>query len=453
MENTNTMPQNKMATMNVNKLILNMSLPMMFSMFILALYNIIDSFFVAKINEEALTAVSLAFPVQNLMTSFSVGTGVGINALLSRRLGEQNKAEVNKTALNGLFLAFCTAIAFVILGFFFLKPYVVSQTSNATIIQYSLDYMYIVVYGCIISFMGITFERLLQSTGRTMFTMVSQLCGAITNIILDPLMIFGIGIFPAMGVKGAAIATLCGQTAGLLVSAIANFTSNPDISLKIKGFKPNGTIIAQIYKVGIPSIILSSITSVTTYFMNLILGAFTSTAIAFYGSYFKLNSFIFMPVFGLNSGVVPIIAFNYGAKNKERIQKTIRTTIIMAMGIMIVGALIFELFPGLLLKIFSASDVMLSIGIPAMRIIAPSFIGAALAISLSSVFQAFGKATYSMIISIVRQIVVLLPSAYLLSFTGNITLVWLCFPIAEIASIGLALYYLGKVNKTVLKTL
>jgi len=444
---------NKMGTMPVGKLILNMSLPMMFSMFILALYNIIDSIFVAMISEEALTALSLAFPVQNLLISFSIGTGVGVNALLSRRLGEQNQEEVNKTAMNGLFLAVCTSIVFMILGFFFLPVYLHSQTSNPVIFEYGMEYMHVVVYCCVFSFIGIMFDRLLQSTGRTFYTMLSQLAGAITNIILDPILIFGLGPIPAMGVYGAAIATIIGQIAGLSVSFTSNIKRNPDVHLSLKGFRPCGKIIGDIYKVGVPSIILSSVTSITTYFINIIIGAFSSTAIAVYGSYFKLNSFIFMPVFGLNSGTVPIIAYNYGAKDKARINRTIELSLMMAITIMLFGTAIFELFPGFLLKLFSASEAMLAIGIPAMRIIATSFIGAAIAITFGSVFQSFGKAAFSMLVSLVRQLFVLLPVAYLFSKTGNINLVWLCFPIAEVVAISMSLGFMIRIKKTIINKL
>lgn len=444
---------NKMGVMPVGKLILNMSLPMMFSMFILALYNIVDSMFVAKINEEALTALSLAFPIQNLITSFSVGTGVGVNAILSRRLGEQNQDAANKTALNGIFISVCTGIVFVILGIFLISPYLYSQTENPQIIEYGLEYLHVVVYCCVIPFCAVMFDKLLQSVGRTIYTMYSQLTGAITNIILDPILIFGLGPIPAMGVYGAAVATVIGQFASACVSLLSNVYKNHEIQLSPKGFRPNLSIIGSIYKIGVPSIILSSITSVTTYFMNLIIGAFSTTAIAVYGSYFKLNSFIFMPVFGMNGGTVPIIAYNYGAKNRERITRTIKLSLMMSLAIMSVGIAIFELFPHVLLGLFSASESMLKIGVPALRIIAPSFLGAAIAITLSSVFQAFGKALYSMTISLVRQIFILLPVAYLLSLTKKLDLVWLCFPIAEVGAILLAILFLNRINRKILDRL
>ena len=452
-KNNLPLQENKMGTMPVTKLILNMSLPMMFSMFIQALYNIVDSVFVAQISENALTAVSLAFPVQNLMISVAVGTSVGVNALLSMRLGEKNRQEAEKTAMNGLFLSVCSFMLFFVLGILLIPVYLRSQTSNQEIIGYGLEYLYVVALASPGLFAGIMCDRLLQSTGRTMYTMYSQISGALTNIILDPLLIFGIGFFPEMGVYGAAVATVAGQIVGLAVSVFFNLKKNPDITLSIRKFRPDPTVIGRIYRVGIPSIILSSVTSVTTYFMNLILGSFSSTAIAVYGVYFKLNSFIFMPVFGLNNGIVPIIAYNYGARNKKRITQAIRTGLIFAIIIMSAGTLIFELIPGVLLRLFAASDAMLSIGIPAMRIIASSFIGAAVAISLSSVFQAFGKAFYSMIVSIIRQIVFLLPAAWLLSLSGNINMIWFCFPIAEVMSVALSLLFMRSVYRNTIAEL
>lgn len=444
---------NKMGTMPVAKLILNMSLPMMFSMLVLALYNIVDSMFVSRINEDALTAVSLAFPIQNLITSFGVGTGVGVNALLSRRLGEKNLEDVNKTAMNGVFLSLCTGAVFIVLGFFFISTYLYTQTDNSLIIEYGLQYLHVAVYSCPIILLSMMMEKILQSTGRTLYSMLSQMSGAIINIIFDPILIFGIGPFPEMGVMGAAIATMMGQFVSLCVGIFANLKKNPDVKLQLKYITPNGKIIAEIYKVGVPSILLSSITSVTTYFINLIIGAFSSTAIAVYGVYFKLNSFIFMPVFGLNSGVVPIVAYNFGAKDKDRIMKAIKYSLYMAAGIMFFGTLIFILLPGTLLKIFSASDSMMEIGIPAMRIISLSFIGAAISISFSSVFQALGKAFYSMLMSFIRQLIVLLPSAYLLSLSGNINLIWFCFPIAEVAAVGVSVGYMISIYNKMLKNL
>ena len=438
--------ENKMGVMPIMKLVLNMSLPMMFSMFIMALYNIVDSIFVAKINEDALTAVSLAFPIQNLMISFAVGTGV-VNALLSKRLGQRNQADVNKTAMNAVFLAACNFIVFFIAGILLVRPYLASQGVDAGIVSYGEAYLDIVLRMSFALFFGITFDRLLQSTGLTLYTMYSQLSGAIFNVIFDPLLIFGIGPFPKMGIRGAALATVLGQILGLCVSVFFNLTKNHEIQFKLKNLLPEPRIVAEIYKVGVPSILLSSITSITTYFLNIILSAFSSTAIAVYGVYFKLNSFIFMPVFGLNNGMVPIIAYNYGAQNRKRITATIRNGLLLAMGIMLFGMALFELFPAQLLGLFDASPAMLAIGVPAIRIIACSFLGAALGITFSSVFQAFGNAVYSMIATFVRQIVALLPAAYLLSLSGDVNAIWWSYLIAEVVSIIACIFFMHRIYK------
>ena len=412
--------ENKMGVMPIMKLILNMSLPMMFSMLIMALYNIVDSIFVAKINEDALTA---------------------------KRLGQRNQEDVNKTAMNAVFLAACNFIVFFIAGIVLVHPYLASQGVDAGIVTYGEAYLDIVLRMSFALFFGITFDRLLQSTGLTLYTMYSQLSGAIFNVIFDPLLIFGIGPFPKMGIRGAALATVLGQILGLCVSVFFNVTKNREIQFKLKNLLPELRIVAEIYKVGVPSILLSSITSITTYFLNIILSAFSSTAIAVYGVYFKLNSFIFMPVFGLNNGMVPIIAYNYGARNRKRITATIRNGLFLAMGIMLFGMALFELFPAQLLGLFDASPAMLAIGVPAIRIIACSFLGAALGITFSSVFQAFGSAVYSMIATFVRQIVALLPAAYLLSLSGNVNAIWWSYLIAEVVSIIACIFFMHRIYK------
>lgn len=446
--------ENKMGYLPINKLLITMSLPMMFSMFVQAMYNIIDSVFVAKISEKALTAVSLGFPFQTLMISFAAGTCVGINALLSKRLGQKNQDAINNTAKNGLFLALCNYILFVILTISLTDIYLRTQTQDAEIIKLAKDYLYIVMIGSFGLFFGITLDRLLQSTGKTFYTMITQLIGAITNIILDPILIFGIGPFPKMGIAGAAYATIIGQILAMIFSIQFNIKKNNEVQLSFKNFFPDLLIIRQIYKVGIPSIILQAVGSFTTYGMNIIFNSFkgiSDTIIAVYGAYFKLNSFIFMPVFGLNNGLVPIIAYNYGAQNKNRIVKTIKTGMLYAFLILSIGAIIFELFPKQLLSIFEADGKMLEIGIPSLRIIATSFIGASIAISLGTVFQAMGNAVYSMIVSLARQVCVLLPVAYLFSLTGNINLVWLCFPIAELVSVGLSIFFYIKIYNNKIK--
>ena len=423
--------ENKMGYMPLGKLLLTMSVPMMISMFVQSLYNIVDSIFVARISENALTAVSLAFPIQNLMLSVSIGTGVGINSLLSRRLGEKNFEEVDKVANNGILLALLGAIVFVIVGIFVPRPFFESQTDNQEIIEYGVTYMRICLIACAGVFGSITFERLLMSTGKTGLSMISQLTGTAFNLVFDPILIFGLLGFPAMGIAGAAIATVLGQFAAMTVSFILNVRKNKEIHLSFKGLKPEGQIIGKIYAVGVPSIIVMSIGSILVYFLNKILGAFSTTAIAVYGVYFKLQSFVFMPVFGLNNGSVPIVGYNFGARNKQRVMKTIKLSCLAACTIMMVGVLVFEFFPKPLLALFAASDEMLKIGIPALRIIAVHFPIAAFSIILSSVFQALGKGIQSMVISFVRQLIFLLPAVWLLSLTGNIDNIWWGFPIAE----------------------
>lgn len=447
------MQENKMGTKPVTALILDMSLPMMFSMLVQALYNIVDSIFVAQINENALTAVSLAFPVQNLMISVGVGTAVGVNALLSMRLGQKNQEAVNASAMNGLFLAVCSYLAFLLAGIFFIHPYLAGQTNDAEILQFGKSYLNIVVFASLGIFCEIMFERLLQATGRTLFSMCSQLVGAVTNIILDPLLIFGIGPFPQMGMAGAALATVLGQFFGTIVSFFFNIKINCDIQFNFRNFCPSANIIKQIYAVGVPSILLNSVGSVTIYYLNKILGSFSNTAIAVYGVYFKLNSFIFLPVIGLNNGIVPIIAYNYGAEHKTRLIHTIINGTLIAVFIMTIGMLLFEFFPAWFLRLFRASDAMLAIGIPAMRIISTSFIGAAIAISLGSIFQGFSSASYSMINSFARQLLVLLPAAFLLSKTGNINNVWWAFPIAEVVSVVLSIIFMMRIYYKKIKPL
>lgn len=438
--------ENKMGIMPIMRLILNMSLPMMFSMFILALYNIVDSVFVAKISEDALTAVSLAFPIQNLMIAFAIGTSVGVNALLSKRLGEHNQADVDTVAMNALFLAFCNFIVFFIAGLLFVEPYLASQGVAENIVNEGRAYLRIVMCMSFAVFFCIAFEGLLLSTGLTVYTMYAQLAGAVFNILFDPLLIFGIGPFPKMGIAGAALATVLGQILDMCVALYFNFAKNRDIQFKLHNIIPKARLIKEIYKVSVPSILLNSITSITTYFINIILSAFSSTAIAVYGVYFKLNSFVFMPVFGLSNGIIPIIAYNYGARNKKRLITAIRNSIFVALSIMLFGTALFELFPASLLQLFDASPAMLAIGVPAMRIMACSFAGAAVGITLSAVFQAFGNAVYSMIATFLRQIVVLLPAAYLLSLLGDVYAVWWSYLIAEAASIAACIAFLSRIH-------
>lgn len=446
----NNLVENKMGTMPVLKLIFNMSLPIMFSMLVMALYNIVDSIFVGQISDEALTAVSLAFPIQNLMVSFAIGTSVGVNALLSLRLGQRRQDDVNKTAMNGVFLAIVTWIVFAIVGLFCASSYVKSQTENPLIIELAEEYLGVILIFGFGLFCETMFERLLQATGRTFFSMISQLLGAVFNIIFDPLLIFGIGFFPEMGIKGAALATVLGQIFACLVSIVLNLKKNHDIQFSIKNIIPHGAIIVQIYKVAIPAILMSSITSVITYFLNLIFKGIPNggdDAITVYGIYFKLNSFIFMPVFGLNNGIIPIIAYNLGANHRKRITTAIKYALLIAFIIMSFGVLLFEVVPQILLGLFTQTPKLIEMGTVALRVIAPSFLGAAVAITFSSIFQALGNAIYSLIVSFSRQVIVFLPAAYLLGRTGNIDNVWWCFLIAECMSVGMSLFLMRRIYK------
>ena len=446
----NIIEENKMGIQPVNKLLLGMSLPIMASMLVQALYNVVDSIFVSRISENALTAVSLAFPIQSIMIALGGGMCVGVNAVLSKSLGEKDYESVNKAAMNGIFLSLINFIIFIFVGLFVVRPFYVSQTADVEIVGYGVDYLTIV---CCMSF-GIyfqfIFERLLQSTGRTVCTMITQTTGAIINLILDPIFIFGLLGMPAMGVKGAALATVLGQIVAAIFSFILNIRVNKEIQLRFRGFRPDKEIIGKIYSVGLPSIIMQSIGSVMVYGLNKILIAFSSTATAVFGVYFKLQSFIFMPVFGLNNGMVPVLAFNYGARKRERMVDTIKYSVIYALIIMTAGTLAFWLFTDKLLLMFAASDHMMSMGIPALRIISIHFPIAAFCIIIGSVFQALGRAVYSMINSIMRQVVVLLPVAYLLSLTGEVNNVWWSFPIAELMSFTVTTLFLIKINRDII---
>ena len=435
--------ENKMGVMPINKLLLSMSLPIMISMLVQALYNVVDSVFVARLSEDALTAVSLAFPIQNLMIAFATGTGVGINALLSRSLGARDFDGANRAAENGVFVMLLTSVLFILFGFFFSRQFMLWQTDIPEIVDAGEDYLRVVTILSFGIFGQIAFERLLQATGRTFYTMITQGTGAIINIILDPIMIFGLLGCPKMGVTGAALATVIGQIAGFALGVFFNHKLNHDIRLSFRHFRPNRRTIGRIYAVGVPSIIMSSISSVMTFGMNKILIAFSSTAAAVFGVYFKLQSFVFMPVFGLNNGMVPILSYNYGARKKKRITGTIKLAVFYALGIMAVGVLLFQLLPAQLMALFDASSAMQELGVAALRIISIHFLIAAYSIVISSVFQALGDGMPSLIISVARQLLVLLPVAWLLSLTGSVNNVWWAFPIAELVSCALCtLFYL-----------
>lgn len=437
-----TLRENKMGTMPENKLLLSMAVPMMISMLVQALYNIVDSIFVSRICEDALTAVSMAFPWQNIVIAIAVGFGVGINALLSRALGQKNAERVNQVAVNGLLLAGLSYLLVLVAGLIGIRAYMRTQTDIETIVNYGITYLNICILCSFGVFIEITFERFLQATGRTIYSMITQLAGALTNIILDPILIFGLLGFPKLGIAGAAWATVIGQCVGAVVAVTLNHFKNPEVHLRLRHIRPNGRLMGEITAISIPSIIMSCISSLTCFVMNMILIAYSSTAVAVFGVYFKLQSFVFMPVFGLNNGMVPIIAYNYGAQKPDRIHKTIRLGMAYAVAIMAVGLLVFQLIPKQLLLMFDASDAMLGIGAPALRIMSLAFVFAGVGIASSSACQAFGYSVYSMLISIARQIVVLIPAAYLLSLTGVLRSIWFAFPIAEIVSLFLSLFFL-----------
>ncbi len=446
--------ENKMGVMPIPKLILNMSLPMILSMLVQALYNVVDSFFVARFDQAALTAVSLAFPAQNLMIGFATGTAVGVNALLSRALGQKDMARANRVAENGVFLAAVGYAVFLIFGLFGVRTFFAAQTEIRAFIDYGMDYLTIICCFSFGVFGQIMFERLMQSTGRTIYTMFTQGTGAIINMILDPIFILGL----KMGAKGAAIATVIGQIVAFGMAVTLNHKKNDDIRLDLRRFRPDFKMIGRIYAIGVPSIIMMAIGSVMTFLMNIILITYTVAAelsATVFGVYFKLNSFVFMPVFGLNNGIIPIIAYNYGAQNRRRMMQAIKMAIIYAAGYILLGLLAFMLIPGPLLKIFNASEEMLRVGIPAIRIIGSTFLFAGTCIAMGSVFQALGYGVYSMIVSFARQLVVLLPSAYILARVGlnvgNDWLVWLSFPIAEIASLVTTLVLFSRLYNRVIK--
>ncbi len=439
--------ENKMGTMPIGKLLFTMAIPMIISMLVQALYNIVDSAFVAQISENALSAVSLAYPMQNFMIATATGTGVGVNALLSRSLGAKKFEKANKTANISIFLAFVNWLFFVILGILSIDAFLSSQTDVAEIIDYGHIYLQICMIGSGGIFMQVAMERLLQGTGRTIYAMISQATGAIINIVLDPILIFGLFGMPAMGVAGAAYATIIGQICGACFAVYLNIRKNKDIQLNLRNILPTADILRTIYRVAVPSILMISVGSVMMFFMNGILNSFTSTAIAVFGGYFKIQSFIFMPVFGLNNAMVPIIAYNYGARNKDRIMQVSKLSILVATVIMFLGLAAFQLIPHLLLGLFNASEHMLDIGVPAFRTISISFIFAGFCVVSGAIFQALGNGLYSLITSVARQLVVLLPVAYLLSLSGDLHLVWLSFPIAEIASVACCIYFLKSIYK------
>ena len=445
--------ENKMGVMPVGKLLMSMSLPIMISMLIQALYNIVDSMFVARISEDALTAVSLAFPIQNLMIAVATGTGVGMNSLLSKALGAKDFDRANRAATNGLFVLVLSCVPFMLFGGLLTDWFMRTQTDIESIILHGDSYLRVVCLVSVGAFGAIAVERLLQATGKTVYSMITQAVGAVVNIALDPVLIFGLCGLPAMGVTGAAVATVISQCVSFVLGIVFNVCCNREISLSYRGFRPDGHIIGRIYAVGVPSILMASIGTVMTFFMNRNLIAFSSTATAVLGVYFKLQSFIFMPIFGLNNGLVPIVSYNYGAKKKKRMMRSIKLAILTALCIMAAGFLAFELIPDQLMGLYNASEHMLSIGEPALRIIGIHFLIAGYCIVAGSVFQALGNALPSLITSLARQLVVLLPVAWLLAQTGNVNNVWWAFPIAEVMSAAMTTLFFVREYRAKIKPL
>ena len=445
----NNLSQNKMGIMPENKLLFNMALPMIIAMVVQALYNVVDSIYVSRISESAVTALSLAFPVQNLLIGFAVGIGVGVNALLSKALGQGDRDLANRTAGNGIFLALLATVLFILFGAFGTKPYFAMQSEVTETVEGGAAYTTICCIFSLGIFMEVLGERLLQSSGRTIYTMITQGTGAVVNILLDPVFIFGVeplGI-PAMGMAGAAIATVIGQWIAAILAMVFNLKFNTDIHFSLAAVRPRKQVILPVLSVGVPAIVMNSIGSVMTFGMNQILQGFHETATGVFGVYFKLQSFFFMPLFGINNATISIIAFNYGARKPERIVRTLKVSCCTAMIIMLLGTTAFLLLPDLLLSLFQPSEAFLRIGRNALRIICLHFPLAAIGIALGASFQALGNGLYSTIVSLCRQLIALLPAAYLLSLSGNVTLVWWSFPIAEVISVTVTLLFFRRIYR------
>ncbi len=449
---------NKMGTMPVGKLLLNMAVPMILSMLVQAIYNVVDSIYIARYSQDAVTALGLAFPVQNVQIGCAVGIGVGVNSVLSKSLGEGDQEKVDRVAGNGIFLALAATALFMLFGFFGTKAYYTMQTENAAILKNGIDYTSICCIFTLGIYFEILFERMLQATGRTMHTMITQGVGAIVNIVMDPVFIFGVPALhiPTMGAAGAAVATVMGQWVAAGLALIFNIKFNPDIRLRVKNILPKMDIIRPILSVGVPSMVMNCVSSVMNFSMNQILLSFQAvgeTATAVFSIYYKLQSFFFMPLFGLNNATISIVAFNYGARKPDRINKTLKLAVGMAMGFMVAGLLAFELLPGVLLSIFNLSDTFMGLGKIALRIIAIHFPIAAVCIALGASFPALGNGMYSTITALCRQLVVLLPVAYLLSLSGDVNLVWWAFPIAEFMSLTVTIILFARIYRQKIKPL
>jgi len=439
--------ENKMGVAPVLPLIFKMSLPAMFSMLIQALYNVVDSIFVSYVAKEALTAVSLAFPVQNLMIAVAVGTGVGINSVIARRLGEKRQEEADRAAAHGVVFALISALAFALIGFFFSRPFLAAFSDTPAVVDYGAQYLTVITVFGGFAFVQVSMEKILQATGDMLIPMISHLVGACSNIILDPIMIFGLLGFPAMGVAGAAIATVTGQAFGMTTCLLFILLKEHKVKVSLRHFRFRPQTVKDIYSVGVPSIIMQSIASVMSSGMYAILGGFSETAMTVFGVYFKLQSFVFMPVFGLNQGVMPIMGYNYGARNKKRLMAALRYGVTIAFCLMTVGMLVFMIFPQVLLSFFNADAEMYRMGVPALRYISLSFPLAAVGILLSTLFQALGFGSRSMMISLMRQLIFILPLAFIFARLG-VDFVWLAFPVAECFATAVSFYFFRQIYKT-----
>lgn len=451
------MEENKMGVLPERRLLLSMSLPIMLSMLVQALYNVVDSIFVAQFSQDALTGVTVAFPMQNLMIAVGGGTGVGISAFLSKSLGEKKPELASNVAKNGLILGIFCWLVFVLIGIFAARPFIAGQTDVSAVIDYGTEYLTICTVFSFGIFGQLILERILQATGKTVYSMLTQIIGAVINIILDPILIFGYLGFPRMGIAGAAVATVAGQIIAMIVALLLNIRKNKELDFSFRKFRLSGPIIRRIYAVGIPSIVMMAISSIMTFAMNSILGAFTTAATNVFGVYFKLQSFAVMPIFGLNNGMIPIISYNYGAKKRARIQKTIRLAIFFALLIMAAAIAVFQIFPTQLIGLFETEGAdntqLYELGTNALRILSLNFIFAGFCIVLSAVFQALGNGVLSLIVSAARQLVVLIPVAYLLSLLGDVHLIWWAFPIAELASLLCCIGCYAYIHKRIIKNI
>lgn len=443
------MKENKMGTMEIRRLILTMSLPIMISMLVQALYNIVDSMFVARVSEAALAAVSLCYPIQMIMVAVACGTGVGINALLSRYLGEKKQEKASQVAMHGLFCAICNWLVFAVIGLFFSEAFLRLFSDDVQIIMMGISYMQICTICSFGVFVQITYERIMQSTGNTIYNMVIQGVGALINIILDPIFIFGLGPVPALGTAGAAIATVIGQIVAMFLGIIITQKKVREIQLSVRGFHLDGMLMKAMYRIAIPAILMQSIMSFMTVMMNMILAPFSEMAVSVFSIYYKLQQFVFMAVLGMNNALIPILSYNYGAHQMERIREGIRFALWMSCVIMAIGTVVFQLFPTQLLYLFDAKETLLSIGIPALRTISVSFVFAGISMVLCSVFQALGSPNHSLLVTLLRQMVILLPLAYGFSSAFGLDMCWWSFPITEVLCALLSLYLLRSVQKRV----